>query len=283
MGEPEARRGDDGHPLSLGVLAAWLWSLYALFFGEAGTEGMRMTFTLVPEAGAGSSEIYFETAAVVTTFILAGRYFEARAKRRAGAALRALLELGAKEVAILDTAGAERRIAIEELKLGDRFVVRPGEKIATDGVVEEGSSAVDMSMLTGESVPIEVSVGSDVAGATVNVSGRLVVQATRIGADTALAQIGKLVEDAQTGKADVQRLADRIAGVFVPTVIAARCRDARVLARERRRRDLRVHCRRRGTDHRLPLCARPRDADRTSRRHRARRSARFAHQGPRDP
>ena len=206
--------------VSLGVLAAWLWSLYALFFGEAGTEGMRMSFTLVPEAGAGSSEIYFETAAVVTTFILAGRYFEARAKRRAGAALRALLELGAKEVAILDTAGAERRIAIEELKLGDRFVVRPGEKIATDGVVEEGSSAVDMSMLTGESVPIEVSVGSDVAGATVNVSGRLVVQATRIGADTALAQIGKLVEDAQTGKAPVQRLADRIAGVFVPTVIA---------------------------------------------------------------
>ena len=156
----------------------------------------------------------------MTTFILAGRYFEARAKRRAGAALRALLELGAKEVAILDTTGAERRIPIEQLKVGDRFVVRPGEKIATDGVVEEGSSAVDMSMLTGESVPVEVGVGSDVAGATVNVGGRLVVQATRIGADTALAQIGKLVEDAQTGKAPVQKLADRIAGVFVPIVIA---------------------------------------------------------------
>jgi Cu+-exporting ATPase len=206
--------------VSMGVLAAWLWSLYALFFGEAGASGMRMSFTLVPKAGGGSSEIYFETAAVVTTFILAGRYFEARAKRRAGAALRALLELGAKDVAVLDATGAERRIAIEELNVGDRFVVRPGEKIATDGVVAEGTSAVDMSMLTGESVPVEVSTGSDVAGATVNVGGRLVVQATRIGADTALAQIGKLVEDAQTGKAPVQKLADRIAGIFVPIVIA---------------------------------------------------------------
>jgi Cu+-exporting ATPase len=206
--------------VSMGVLAAWLWSLYALFFGEAGASGMRMSFTLVPKAGGGSSEIYFETAAVVTTFILAGRYFEARAKRRAGAALRALLELGAKDVAVLDATGAERRIAIEGLNVGDRFVVRPGEKIATDGVVAEGTSAVDMSMLTGESVPVEVSTGSDVAGATVNVGGRLVVQATRIGADTALAQIGKLVEDAQTGKAPVQKLADRIAGIFVPIVIA---------------------------------------------------------------
>ena len=206
--------------VSLGVIAAYLWSLYALFLGDAGADGMRMHFNLLPKAGAGANEIYLETAADVTTFILAGRYFESRAKRRAGAALTALLEMGAKDVALLDADGNEQRVPVEQLQVGDRFVVRPGEKVATDGIVEDGLSAVDMSMLTGEPVPVEVTPGSDVAGATVNVSGRLVVRATKIGADTALAQIARLVEDAQTGKAPVQRLADRIAGVFVPIVIA---------------------------------------------------------------
>jgi len=205
--------------VSVGVLSAWLWSLYALFLGDAGMTGMRMEFRLIPEPGAGADEIYLETAAVVTTFILAGRWFEARAKRRAGGALRALLELGAKDVAVLRPDGAEARVPVGQLAAGDRFVVRPGEKIATDGVVEEGTSAVDMSMLTGEPVPVEVSPGSEVAGATVNAGGRLVVRATRVGSDTALAQIARLVEAAQTGKAPVQRLADRVSGVFVPVVI----------------------------------------------------------------
>jgi P-type Cu+ transporter len=206
--------------VSLGTLAAWLWSLYALFIGDAGMNDMRMAFEVIPKPGAGADQIYLETAGVVTTFLLAGRYFEAKAKRRAGAALKALLELGAKDVAILDPDGAERRVPVEQLAVGDRFVVRPGEKVATDGVVEQGTSAVDMSMLTGESLPVEVSEGSEVAGATVNAGGRLVVRATKVGADTALAQIARLVEDAQTGKAPVQRLADRISGVFVPVVIA---------------------------------------------------------------
>jgi Cu+-exporting ATPase len=206
--------------ISVGTLAAWLWSVYALFLGDAGENGMRMAFELFPGAGEGASEIYLETVGIVTTFALAGRYFEARAKRRAGAALEALLELGAKDVAVLGPDGVERRVPVETLAPGDRFVVRPGEKLATDGVVEEGSSAVDMSMLTGESVPVEVSPGSEVAGATVNAGGRLVVRATHVGADTALAQIARLVEDAQNGKAPVQRLADRISGVFVPIVIA---------------------------------------------------------------
>ncbi len=205
--------------VSLGVLAAWLWSLYALFLGDAGMPGMTMTFELVPSRGGGVDEIYLEVAAGVTVFILAGRYFEARAKRRAGAALQALLELGAKNVALLTPDGSERRVPVEQLATGDRFVVRPGEKVATDGVVEEGSSAVDESLLTGESVPVEKRVGDVVAGATVNAGGRLVVRATRVGADTALAQIGRLVTAAQSGKAPVQRLADRIAGIFVPIVI----------------------------------------------------------------
>ncbi|HEX6584483.1 MAG TPA: heavy metal translocating P-type ATPase [Thermoleophilaceae bacterium] len=205
--------------ISVGVLFAWLWSLYALFLGDAGMPDMRMTLDLIPEQGAGTDEIYLETASLVTTFVLAGRYFEARAKRRAGAAIAALLELGAKDVAIIDASGAERRVPVEQLQPGDRFVVRPGEKVATDGVVEEGSSAVDMSMLTGESVPVEVSPDSELAGATVNAGGRLVVRATRVGADTALAQIARLVSEAQTGKAPVQRLADRVSGVFVPIVI----------------------------------------------------------------
>jgi P-type Cu+ transporter len=205
--------------ISVGTIAAWLWSLYALFVGDAGMNDMRMSFDLIPEAGGGANHIYLETAAVATTLILAGRYFEARAKGRAGAALKALLELGAKDVAILDADGRERRVPVEQLAVGQQFVVRPGEKVAADGVVEHGSSAVDMSMLTGESVPVDVVPGSEVAGATVNAGGRLVVRATKIGADTALAQIAKLVEDAQTGKAPVQRLADRVSGVFVPIVI----------------------------------------------------------------
>ncbi|MEV4471267.1 heavy metal translocating P-type ATPase [Nonomuraea sp. NPDC049504] len=202
--------------ISIGTIAALGWSLWALFFGSAGTPGMTHPFAFTIERTDGSGNIYLEAAAGVTAFILAGRYFEARSKRRAGAALRALLELGAKEVELADG----RRVPVEQLKAGDRFVVRPGEKIATDGVVEEGTSAVDASMLTGESVPVEVGVGDAVTGATVNAGGRLIVRATRVGADTQLAQMAKLVEEAQTGKAQVQRLADRISGIFVPIVIA---------------------------------------------------------------
>jgi Cu+-exporting ATPase len=203
--------------VSLGVLAAYGWSVYALFLGDAGMTGMTMTLSVT---GSGGDELYLETASAVTVFLLAGRYFEARAKRRAGAALNALLALGAKDVAVLDASGAERRVPVEQLAVGDRFVVRPGEKVATDGVVVEGSSAVDQALLTGESVPVEKSPGDAVAGATVNAGGRLIVRATKVGADTALAQIAHLVSDAQTGKAPVQRLADRISGVFVPVVIA---------------------------------------------------------------
>jgi Cu+-exporting ATPase len=202
--------------ISLGTLAALGWSVWALFFGTAGTPGMTHPFAFTIERTDGSGNIYLETAAAVTAFILAGRYFEARSKRRAGAALRALMELGAKDVELADG----RRIPVEQLKSGDRFVVRPGEKIATDGVIEEGTSAVDASMLTGESVPVEVRPGDPVTGATVNVGGRLIVRATRVGADTQLAQMARLVEEAQTGKAQVQRLADRISGIFVPIVIA---------------------------------------------------------------
>ena len=204
--------------ISVGTLSAWLWSLYALFIGDAGMNDMRMAFDAFPGSGAGADQIYLETAGIVTTFVLAGRYFEAKAKRRAGAALTALLELGAKDVAILDADGTERRVAVEQLTVGDRFVVRPGEKVGADGIVEEGTSAVDMSLLTGESVPVEVQPGAEIAGATVNAGGRLVVRATKVGSDTALAQIARMVEDAQTGKAPVQRLADRISGIFVPIV-----------------------------------------------------------------
>ncbi|WP_194397553.1 heavy metal translocating P-type ATPase [Microbacterium atlanticum] len=227
--------------ISLGVSAAFLWSLYALFFGHAGMPGMTHTFewSVTPSDGAG--DIYLEVAAGVTTFVLAGRYFEQRSKRRAGAALRALLEIGAKDVAVLrPAAGAaagqvalgmpgigspaapalvEVRVPIDELRAGDEFVVRPGEKIATDGVVTSGTSAVDASMITGESVPVEVAPGDAVVGATVNAGGRLVVRATRVGDETQLAQMARLVEDAQSGKAQVQRLADRISGVFVPIVL----------------------------------------------------------------
>ena len=204
--------------ISVGTLAAFGWSMVALFFGSAGEPGMREPFSFSVDKMSGTGSIYLEVASGVTVFILAGRYFEARAKRRAGAALRALLELGAKEVAVL-RGDREERIPVDELRVGDRFVVRPGEKIATDGVVEEGTSAVDASMLTGESVPVEVGAGSAVVGATVNAGGRLIVRATRVGADTQLAQMARLVEQAQNGKAAVQRLADRISAVFVPVVI----------------------------------------------------------------
>ncbi|MDQ3643759.1 MAG: heavy metal translocating P-type ATPase, partial [Actinomycetota bacterium] len=204
--------------ISLGTLAAYGWSLYALFIGDAGMAGMVMPFEFSISRGSGTHEIYLEVAAGVTVFILAGRYFEARAKRRSGAALRALLELGAKDVAVLRN-GVERRIPVDQLAVGDLFVVRPGEKVATDGVVDEGTSAIDASLLTGESVPVEVGPGDAVVGATVNAGGRLVVRATRVGADTQLAQMGRLVTEAQSGKAPVQRLADRISSVFVPVVI----------------------------------------------------------------
>ncbi len=206
--------------ISVGTLAAWAWSLYALFFGDAGDPAMRMDFELALGVGSGGGEIYLEVASVVVVLILLGRYFEARAKRRAGAALQALLELGAKDVAVLGPDGEERRVPVEQLEVGDLFVVRPGEKIATDGVIESGSSSVDSSLLTGESVPVEVGPGDEAIGATVNVSGRLVVRATHVGADTAVAQIGRLVTEAQAGKAPVQRLADRVSAVFVPIVIA---------------------------------------------------------------
>ncbi|WP_210571450.1 cation-translocating P-type ATPase [Streptomyces sp. GESEQ-4] len=206
--------------ISVGTSAAFLWSLWALFFGTAGTPGMTHPFELTIARGDGAGNIYLEAAAGVTMFILAGRYFEARSKRKAGAALKALLELGTKDVTVLRPDGREQTVPVAELKVGDRFLVRPGEKIATDGTVVEGSSAVDASMLTGESVPVEVGQGDPVTGATVNAGGRLVVEAVRVGADTQLARMASLVEDAQNGKAAAQRLADRISAVFVPVVIA---------------------------------------------------------------
>ncbi len=208
--------------ISLGTIAALGWSVYALFWGTAGTPGMTHPFEFSIERMDGAGNIYFEAAAGVTTFILAGRYFEVRSKRRAGAALRALMELGAKEVAVLrdgPDGTVEELIPTEQLAVGMLFVVRPGEKIATDGTIEEGSSAVDASMLTGESVPVEVGPGDAVVGATVNAGGRIVVRATKVGSDTQLAQMARLVEDAQNGKAQAQRLADRISGFFVPVVI----------------------------------------------------------------
>ncbi|MFD8617613.1 heavy metal translocating P-type ATPase [Streptomyces sp. NPDC059513] len=204
--------------VSMGTLAAFGWSVWALFLGDAGMPGMRHGFDLTVSRADASSTIYLEVAAGVITFILLGRYLEARAKRKSGAALRALMHLGAKDVAVL-RGGTEVRVPADRLVVGDRFVVRPGEKIATDGRVVEGSSAVDASMLTGESVPVEVAAGDSVTGATINAGGRLVVEATRIGSDTQLARMARLVEDAQNGKAAAQRLADRISAVFVPAVI----------------------------------------------------------------
>ncbi|MFF0260229.1 heavy metal translocating P-type ATPase [Streptomyces microflavus] len=205
--------------ISVGTSAAFLWSVWALFFGTAGMTGMTHPFELTIARSDGAGNIYLEAAAGVTAFILAGRYFEARSKRKAGAALRALMELGAKEVTVLRD-GREVTVPTSELQVGDHFLVRPGEKIATDGTVVEGSSAVDASMLTGESVPVEVAAGDSVTGATINAGGRLVIEATRIGSDTQLARMARLVEDAQNGKAAAQRLADRISAVFVPIVIA---------------------------------------------------------------
>jgi len=204
--------------ISVGVLAAFGWSLYALFFGGAGMPGMRMSVTFVGTPQSGGHEVYLEVAALVTVFILLGRYLEVRAKRQSGEALRALLELGAKDAVVLRT-GVEQRIPVGQLVPGDRVVVRPGEKIPADGLVAEGVSAVDESMLTGESVPVEVGPGSRVVGATVNTGGRLLVEITRVGADTELARMARLVEEAQTGKAQVQRLADRVSAIFVPVVI----------------------------------------------------------------
>ncbi|MEV7685754.1 heavy metal translocating P-type ATPase [Streptomyces bungoensis] len=204
--------------VSVGTLAAFGWSLWALFFGDAGRPGLHDEFRFTVSRMDGASTIYLEVAAGVVALILLGRYLEARSKRRAGAALKALMELGAKDVAVLRD-GREVRIPVASLAVGDRFVVRPGEKIATDGSVVEGVSAVDASMLTGESVPVDVGPGDRVTGATVNAGGRLVVEATRVGADTQLARMARLVEDAQNGKAEVQRLADRISAVFVPVVI----------------------------------------------------------------
>ena len=204
--------------ISVGVVAAYLWSVWALFFTDAGMPGMKMTLSLLSN-NDGGPHLYLEVAAAVTTFILAGRYFEARAKRRSGAALRALLDMGAKDVAVLRDGSIETRIPIARLAAGDIFVVRPGEKIATDGVVDSGTSAVDTSMLTGEPVPVEVGPSDSVVGATVNVGGRLEVRATRVGSDTQLAQMARLVTEAQSGKAEVQRMADRVSAVFVPIVI----------------------------------------------------------------
>lgn len=213
--------------VSIGIVAATGWSLWALLLGGAGTLGMRMEPTLFPADAAGTGmampELYFEVAAIVTTFLLAGRYAEHRSRRRAGDALRALLDLGAKDVALLvtgpDGRRTEQRVPVDQLQPGDEFAVRPGEKVATDGVVVSGTSAVDASLLTGEPVPVDVGPGDAVTGATVNTSGRLVVRATRVGEETQLAQIGRLVAAAQTGKAPVQRLADRISAVFVPIVL----------------------------------------------------------------
>ncbi|HYF45847.1 MAG TPA: heavy metal translocating P-type ATPase, partial [Acidimicrobiales bacterium] len=205
--------------VSLGTLAAFAWSVYALVFGDAGMPAMRMEVDLALRRQSGAGEIYLEVATGVTFFLLLGRYLETRARAASGAALRALLDLGAKEVGILRD-GREVRRPVEELQVDDHFVVRPGETVATDGVVLEGTSAVDASLLTGESVPVEVGPGDEVTGATVNAGGRLVVRATRVGRDTALARIGRLVTEAQSGKAPVQRLADRVSSVFVPVVFA---------------------------------------------------------------
>ncbi len=203
--------------VSLGVIAAYLWSLYALFFGGAGIIGMSMDFAWLPSE-SGQVEIYLEVASAVTVFILLGRYLELRAKARSGSALKALLTLGAKDVSVLRD-GLETRIAVADLVVGDEFIVRPGEKIATDGVIVEGESAVDSSLLTGEPVPVDVGPGDAVVGATINAGGRLIVRATQVGAQTQLARIARMVEQAQTGKAPVQRLADRVATIFVPIVI----------------------------------------------------------------
>lgn len=205
--------------ITVGTSAAYLWSLYALFFGHAGEPGMRHGWSILNHAGDPMGDIYFEVAAGVVTFVLAGRYFEKRSKQRAGDAIRALTDMGAKQVTVLRD-GGETLLPIEQLQIGDRFLARPGEKIATDGRILDGTSAIDQSMLTGESVPVDVGPGDEVTGATINTSGRLVVEATHVGEQTKLAQMAKLIDEAQSGKADVQRLADKVSGIFVPVVIA---------------------------------------------------------------
>ncbi|MBZ6226371.1 heavy metal translocating P-type ATPase [Streptomyces olivaceus] len=205
--------------VSLGVVASFAWSVYALFLGGAGEPGMRMSFTLVPSASEGMTHLYLEVAVSVPLFVLTGRFLEARAKRGTGAALRSLAELAAKRVSVRDEHG-ERSIPVEQLRVGQLFLVRPGERVATDGRVAEGSSAVDLSLVTGESKPVEVSPGSDLVGGAVNEGGLLLVTATAVGADTRLARITRLVTEAQAGKARAQRLADAVAGVFVPVVLA---------------------------------------------------------------
>lgn len=204
--------------ITVGTSSAYLWSLYALFFGHAGDPGMRHGWSILNHAGDPMGDIYFEVAAGVVTFVLAGRYFEKRSKQRAGDAIRALTDMGAKQVTVLRD-GAETLLPIEQLQIGDHFLARPGEKIATDGRILDGTSAIDQSMLTGESVPVDVGPGDEVTGATINTSGRLVVEATHVGEQTRLAQMAKLIDEAQSGKADVQRLADKVSGIFVPIVI----------------------------------------------------------------
>lgn len=204
--------------ITVGTSSAYLWSLYALFFGHAGEPGMRHGWSILNHAGDPMGDIYFEVAAGVVTFVLAGRYFEKRSKQRAGDAIRALTDMGAKQVTVLRD-GGETLLPIEQLQIGDRFLARPGEKIATDGRILDGTSAIDQSMLTGESVPVDVGPGDEVTGATINTSGRLVVEATHVGEQTKLAQMAKLIDEAQSGKADVQRLADKVSGIFVPIVI----------------------------------------------------------------
>ena len=256
--------------ISIGVSAAYLYSLWALFLGGAGMTGMTMTGSVLSPSDDLVPHIYLETAAAVTVFVLLGRYLEARAKRSSGEALRALLDMGAKEVAVL-RGGVEQRIPIADLLVDEEFVVRPGEKVATDGVVASGTSAIDASMLTGEPVPVEVGPGDAVVGATINAGGRLVVRATRVGADTQLAQMARLVSEAQAGKAPVQRLADRVSAVFVPVVIAPEPVHPGRVARHRSQRTGRVQRRGGRADHRLPLRARPGHADRPARGHRPRR------------
>ena len=265
--------------ISVGVAAAYLWSVWALLFTHAGMPGMKMTMSLLADNDTGP-HLYLEVAAAVTTFILAGRYFESRAKRRSGAALRALLDMGAKDVAVLRDGSTETRIPVDQLAVGDIFVARPGEKIATDGVVVSGTSAVDASMLTGEPVPVEVGPGDSVVGATVNVGGRLEVRATRVGSDTQLAQIARLVTAAQSGKAEVQRLADRVSAVFVPIVIGLSLLTLATWLLHRRIGHRRIHRRRRGPDHRLPLRAGARHPDRPAGRDRTRRAVGHPDQGP---
>ena len=284
VGEPQARRGHDGHAdqrrHARRVAVVAVRAVPRRRRHERHADGVRPD----PRAGEGADQIYLETAGIVTTFLLAGRYFEARAKRRAGAALTALLELGAKDVAV---ARRRRRRAPHPRRASSRSATAsscaPARRSPPTASSRRAASAVDMSMLTGESVPVEVAPGAEIAGATVNAGGRLVVRATRVGADTALAQIARLVEDAQTGKAPVQRLADRVSGVFVPVVIALAVATLGFWLGTGESGHVRVHRRRRRADHRLPLRARAGHADGADGRHRPRRPARPAHQGPRGP